>query len=83
MMNNNRQDNKVILLLVLVEDLVDFQVLKDFKINLDNKAEVDKEDNSSETFLMSLKSFSEEVSNLVKEVAKGLQKAKILFSNVK
>jgi hypothetical protein len=82
-MNNNRQDNKVILLLVLVEDLVDFQVLKDFKINLDNKAEVDKEDNSSETFLMSLKSFSEEVSNLVKEVAKGLQKAKILFSNVK
>lgn len=83
MMNNNRQDNKVILLLVLVEDLVDFQVLKDFKINLDNKAEVDKEDNSLETFLMSLKSFSEEVSNLVKEVAKGLQKAKILFSNVK
>jgi len=82
-MNNNRQDNKVILLLVLVEDLVDFQVLKDFKINLDNKAEVDKEDNSLETFLMSLKSFSEEVSNLVKEVAKGLQKAKILFSNVK
>ena len=83
MMNNNRQDNKVILLLVLVEDSVDFQVLKDFKINLDNKAEADKEVNSSETFLMSLKSFSEEVSNLVKEVAKGMQKAKILFSNVK
>jgi len=82
-MSNNRQGNKVIHLLVLVEDLVDFQVLKDFKINLDSKAEVVKEANSLETFLMSLKSFLEVASNQIEEEAKGPQKEKILSFNAK
>jgi len=83
-MNNNRQDNKVILLLVLVEDLVVFQALKDSKINLGSKAEVAKEDNSLEIYLMSLRSFSEEVNKVVnKEEEEARPKVKILSFNVK
>ena len=61
MISNNKQANRVIPLLVLVEDLVVFQALKDSKINLGSKAEVAKEDNSLEIYLMSLKSSSVEV----------------------
>jgi len=82
--SNNKQANRVIPLLVLVEDLVVFQALKDSKINLGSKAEVAKEDNSLEIYLMSLRSFSEEVNKVVnKEEEEARPKVKILSFNVK
>ena len=82
-MSNNKQDNnKVIPLLVLVEDLVVFQALKDSKISLDSRAVVVV--NSTETFLMNLRNFLEAVNNkAVKEEDGSRLKEKILSSNVK
>lgn len=81
MMSNNKQEDKVIPLLVLVEDSVVFQALKDFKINLGNKAEVVA--NSMEIFLMNLRSFLEVVNKEVKEEDDSRLKEKTLSSNVK
>jgi len=80
-MSNNKQEDKVIPLLVLVEDSVVFQALKDFKINLGNKAEVVA--NSMEIFLMNLRSFLEVVNKEVKEEDDSRLKEKTLSSNVK
>jgi len=83
-MSNNKQEDKedkVIPLLVSVEDSVVFQVLKDFKINLGNKAEVVA--NSMEIFLMNLRSFLEVVNKEVKEEDDSRLKEKTLSSNVK
>lgn len=81
MMSNNKQEDKVIPSLVLVEDSVVFQALKDFKINLGNKAEVVA--NSMEIFLMNLRSFLEVVNKEVKEEDDSRLKEKTLSSNVK
>lgn len=80
-MSNNKQEDKVIPSLVLVEDSVVFQALKDFKINLGNKAEVVA--NSMEIFLMNLRSFLEVVNKEVKEEDDSRLKEKTLSSNVK
>jgi len=83
-MSNNKQEDKedkVIPLLVSVEDSVVFQALKDFKINLGNKAEVVA--NSMEIFLMNLRSFLEVVNKEVKEEDDSRLKEKTLSSNVK
>jgi len=80
-MSNNKQEDKVIPSLVLVEDSVVFQALKDFKINLSSKAEVVA--NSMEIFLMNLRSFLEVVNKEVKEEDDSRLKEKTLSSNVK